>query len=96
MRIEPSSIVATVALCRGHMRLTESSHYTLVTAEIYARALRCAFLPSRTKFKVTPKEGTDAGGWPAVARLRVDDGHHVIVLAQVEDLGGGDDAVPVG
>jgi cellulose synthase (UDP-forming) len=70
------AIVATVALCRGHMRLTESSHYTLVTAEIYARALRCAFLPSRTKFKVTPKEGTDAGGWPAVARLRV-----VIALA---------------
>jgi cellulose synthase (UDP-forming) len=65
------AISATVALCRGHMRLTESSHYTLVTAEIFARALRCAVWPSRTKFKVTPKEGTDTGGWDAIKRLRV-------------------------
>ncbi|MCU1428947.1 MAG: cellulose synthase catalytic subunit (UDP-forming), partial [Actinomycetia bacterium] len=65
------AITATVALCRGHMRLRESSHYTLVTAEIFARALRCALFPSRTKFKVTPKEGTDTGGWPAVRRLRL-------------------------
>ncbi len=65
------AVTATVAVCRGHMRLTESSHYTLVTAEIFARSLRCALLPSRTKFKVTPKEGTDTGGWPAIRRLRV-------------------------
>ncbi len=70
----PSTILAmtaTTALCRGHMKLGESSHYTLLTAEIFTRALRCAFLPSRTKFKVTPKTGVDAGGWQAVKRLRV-------------------------
>ncbi len=70
----PSTILAmlaTTALCRGHMRLGESSHYTLLTAEVFTRALRCAFLPSRTKFKVTPKTGVDTGGWQAVKRLRV-------------------------
>ncbi len=65
------AVAATVALCRGHMRMTESSRYTIVSAEIFARALRCAFLPSKTKFKVTPKEGVDTGGWDAVRRLRV-------------------------
>jgi cellulose synthase (UDP-forming) len=65
------AIASTVALCRGHMRLAESSRYTIVSAEIFARALRCAFFPSKTKFKVTPKEGVDTGGWPAVRRLRL-------------------------
>ncbi len=74
----PSTVLAmsaTAAVCRGHMRLGESSHYTLLTAEVFTRALRCAILPSRTKFKVTPKEGTDAGGWQSVRRL-----HAVLVL----------------
>ena len=70
------AVTATVAFCRGHMRLKESSRYTIVSAEIFARALRCAFFPSKTKFKVTPKEGVDTGGWAAVRRLRV-----VLVLA---------------
>ncbi len=65
------AIASTVALCRGHMRLGESSRYTIVSAEIFARVLRCAFLPSKTKFKVTPKEGVDTGGWAAVRRLRL-------------------------
>jgi cellulose synthase (UDP-forming) len=65
------SMLATTALCRGWIRLSESSHYTLVTAEIFTRALRCAVLPSRTKFKVTPKDGADDGGWRSVFRLRV-------------------------
>ncbi len=65
------AVAATVALCRGHMRLAESSRYTIVSAEIFARALRCAFFPSRAKFKVTPKEGVDTGGWDAVRRLRL-------------------------
>jgi cellulose synthase (UDP-forming) len=74
----PSTVLAmtaTAAVCRGHMRLGESSHYTLLTAEVFTRALRCAFFPSRTKFKVTPKEGTDSGGWQAVRRL-----HAVLIL----------------
>jgi cellulose synthase (UDP-forming) len=70
----PSTILAmtsTTALCRGHMRLGESSHYTLLTAAVFTRALRCAFSPSRTKFKVTPKIGVDTGGWQSVRRLRI-------------------------
>jgi hypothetical protein len=69
------AMTATAALCRGHMRLGESSHYTLLTAEVFTRALRCAVIPSRTKFKVTPKEGTDAGGWRSLTRL-----HAVLIL----------------
>jgi cellulose synthase (UDP-forming) len=72
------ALAATTALCRGHMRLGESSHYTLLTAEVFTRALRCAFLPSRTKFKVTPKVGVDTGGWQSVRRLRA-----VLVLAVI-------------
>ncbi len=33
------AVASTVALCRGHMRLAESSRYTIVSAEIFARAL---------------------------------------------------------
>jgi hypothetical protein len=58
------------ALCRGHLKNNESSHYTLITAVIFTRALRCALLPSRTKFKVTPKEGVDAGGWRSLRCVR--------------------------
>jgi cellulose synthase (UDP-forming) len=65
------AITATAGLCRGHIRLGESSHYTLITAEVFTRALRCAIWPSHARFRVTPKEGTDTGGWPAVRRLRV-------------------------
>ncbi len=61
------AIISASALCRGHLRSSESSHYTLITAAIFTRALRCAVLPSRTKFKVTPKAGVDAGG---LRRLR--------------------------
>jgi cellulose synthase (UDP-forming) len=64
------AITASAALCRGHMRLRESSHYVLLTAAVFTRALRCAVLPSKTKFKVTPKDGVDAGGWHSVRRLQ--------------------------
>ena len=65
------AVVSASALCRGHLRMGESSHYTLITATIFTRALRCALVPSRTKFKVTPKEGVDAGGLRSLWRLRV-------------------------
>ncbi len=64
------AITASTALCRGHLRLREASHYTLLTAEIFTRALRCAIVPSRTKFKVTPKAGADTAGIRALSRLR--------------------------
>jgi cellulose synthase (UDP-forming) len=65
------SLFAGSALCRGYQSVADTTHFELCTAEIYARALRCIARPGRTKFKVTPKEGTDLGGWEAVARLKV-------------------------
>ena len=65
------AVTTATALCRGHLRTGESSHYTLVTAAIFTRALRCALLPSRTKFKVTPKSGAGAGGLHSLARLKL-------------------------
>ena len=65
------AVTSATALCRGHLRTGESSHYTLVTAAIFTRALRCALFPSRTKFKVTPKSGAGAGGLHSLGRLKV-------------------------
>ncbi len=64
------AITSASALCRGHLRSRESSHYTLLTAAIFTRALRCALRPSRTKFKVTPKAGADAGGFRSLRSVR--------------------------
>jgi cellulose synthase (UDP-forming) len=65
------------ALARGYMRIPETAHYELLTMEIYTRALRCAVLPARTAFKVTPKQGADGGGWDAVRKL------HLVLLCAV-------------
>jgi len=70
------------ALARGYMKVGETAHYELMTMEIYTRALRCAFLPSRTAFKVTPKQGADGGGIAAVRKL------HLVVAAALI-VGGG-------
>jgi cellulose synthase (UDP-forming) len=58
------------ALCRGEQSAGESSHYELCTAEIFTRALRCAVLPGRANFRVTPKEGVDRGGVAALRQFR--------------------------
>jgi cellulose synthase (UDP-forming) len=65
------SLGAGSALCRGHQRIPDTVHFELLTAEIHARALRCAVRPGRTRFKVTPKEGVDLGGWQALRQLRL-------------------------
>jgi cellulose synthase (UDP-forming) len=62
---------AGAALARGYMRVPESAHYELLTMEIYTRALRCALVPGRTAFKVTPKQGRDGGGLEAVRKLHL-------------------------
>ncbi len=62
---------AGAALARGYMRIPESAHYELLTMEIYARALRCAIRPGKTKFKVTPKQGRDGGGLQALRKLHL-------------------------
>ena len=65
------AVVSANALSQGHLRMGESSHYTLVTAAVYTKALRCAVFPSRSKFKVTPKAGTDPGGLHSLGRVRL-------------------------
>lgn len=73
---------AGAALARGYMRISESAHYELLTMEIYTRALRCAVLPGRTAFEVTPKQGRDGGGLQAVRKL------HLVLLCTVLIAGG--------
>ena len=62
---------AGAALARGYMRVPESAHYELLTMEIYTRALRCAIVPGKTAFKVTPKQGRDGGGLDALRKLHL-------------------------
>ncbi len=76
------NLLAGSALARGYMRIGETAHYELLTMEIYTRALRCIVRPGRTAFKVTPKQGADAGGLHAVRKL------HLVVLAAVVLAGG--------
>jgi cellulose synthase (UDP-forming) len=70
------------ALARGYMKIGETAHYELLTMEIYTRALRCAFWPSHTAFKVTPKQGDGGGGIESMRRLH-------LVLACAVLLGAG-------
>jgi cellulose synthase (UDP-forming) len=65
------NLSAGAALARGYMRVPESAHYELLTMEIYTRALRCAVVPGKTAFKVTPKQGRDGGGLDAVRKLHL-------------------------
>ncbi|HSS42297.1 MAG TPA: glycosyltransferase [Solirubrobacterales bacterium] len=65
------NLSAGAALARGYMRVPESAHYELLTMEIYTRALRCALVPGKTAFKVTPKQGRDGGGLHAVGKLHL-------------------------
>ena len=65
------NLSAGTALARGYMRVPESAHYELLTMEIYTRALRCALVPGKTAFKVTPKQGRDGGGLQAVRKLHL-------------------------
>jgi len=65
------NLSAGAALARGYMRVPESAHYELLTMEIYTRALRCALVPGKTAFKVTPKQGRDGGGLDAIRKLHL-------------------------
>lgn len=65
------AITAGSALCRGYQRVSDTTHFELCTAEIHARALRCAVRPGRARFVVTPKAGVDPGGWQALRQLRL-------------------------
>jgi len=76
------NLMAGSALARGYQRIAETTHFELLTMEIYTRALRCALVPAKTAFKVTPKHGTDEGGWHALLQLRL------VVLCAVVLSGG--------
>ncbi len=76
------TLLSGSALARGYMKIGETAHYELLTMEIYTRALRCVFRPGRTKFKVTPKQGSDGGGLRAISKL------HLVLLAAVVLAGG--------
>jgi cellulose synthase (UDP-forming) len=76
------NLSAGTALARGYMRIGETAHYELLTMEIFTRALRCAVHPSRTAFKVTPKQGAGDGGLEAVRKL------HLVLACGVVLLGG--------
>jgi cellulose synthase (UDP-forming) len=71
------NLSAGAALARGYMKIGETAHYELLTMEIYTRALRCAFRPGHTAFKVTPKQGAGGGGLEAVRKL------HLVLLCAV-------------
>ena len=77
-----STSTAGMALARGYMRIPETAHYELLTMEIYTRALRCIVWPSKTAFKVTPKQGTDGGGWTSLRKL------HLVLFCTVLLAGG--------
>jgi cellulose synthase (UDP-forming) len=64
-------VMSGSALCRGYQRISDTTHFELCTAEIFLRALRCAIVPGRTTFKVTPKEGVDHGGLDSLRQLKV-------------------------
>jgi hypothetical protein len=76
------SILAGAAVCRGAQSAAESSHFELSTAEIFTRAMRCVVRPGRARFKVTPKEGVDHGGWQSLRQMRA-----LLILATLLGLG---------
>ena len=77
------NLAAGSALARGYMRVSETTHYELMTMGIYVRALRCAIVPAKTAFKVTPKEGIDLGGTHALGRLKIACGLAVVLAAGI-------------
>ncbi len=65
------NLAASAKLCRGQASLWDGSYTTLLTYEIFTRAVCSLVLPITTSFKVTPKEGVDGGGWGAARQLRL-------------------------
>jgi cellulose synthase (UDP-forming) len=63
------SMLAGSALARGYMQIKESVHFELLTAWTHLRALRSVISPKTLRFKVTPKEGVDRGGWASLRQL---------------------------
>jgi cellulose synthase (UDP-forming) len=59
------AVVSANALSQGHLRMGESSHYTLVTAAVYTKALRCFPIAIEVQGHT---QGRDRSGRPPFAR----------------------------
>jgi cellulose synthase (UDP-forming) len=62
---------ASTVLARGQANLFNDAYAHSLTAEIFMRAAFSVIHPTRTTFKVTPKDGIDDGGWAALKQLRL-------------------------
>jgi cellulose synthase (UDP-forming) len=65
------SLGAASQLSRSEVSLWDGSYTTLLTSEIFIRAMFVLVHPFRASFKVTPKDGIDDGGWAAARQLRL-------------------------
>ncbi|MGZ8735047.1 MAG: glycosyltransferase family 2 protein [Acidimicrobiia bacterium] len=77
------SFVATLALARGTLAPSDSSVYGLETMGIYLRALVALVWPGAGRFKVTPKEGIDEGGFGVLRVLGLLSGVTVLLVGAV-------------
>lgn len=71
-------MAASALLCRGRANLWDGTYSMLLTMEIFTRATLSLILPKSSTFRVTPKDGMDNGGWPAMRQL-----HLVLAMAVV-------------
>jgi cellulose synthase (UDP-forming) len=62
---------ASTVLARGQANIFNDAYAHSLTAEIFMRAAFSVIHPTRTTFKVTPKDGIDDGGWAALKQLRL-------------------------
>jgi cellulose synthase (UDP-forming) len=77
------NLAASSMLCRRQASLWDGSYSSLLTMEIFARAVFGLVHPFRSSFKVTPKEGIDDGGWSAIRQLRLVGGIAVVLIAAI-------------
>lgn len=72
------AFTATLLLGRGFLGTLDSSRYGLLTMTIFVRASWTMFSTKVEKFRVTPKEGVDAGGVAVLRALR-----NVVIIAGI-------------
>jgi len=65
------SLVATKVLGRGVSGPLAATRHGWMTMGVYTGAMLSLAIPGAGKFKVTPKMGTDEGGWRTLQRLRL-------------------------
>ena len=63
------ALTSTIALGRGSLGAFDSTRFGIMTAGIYIGGVLSLFSRRTGKFRVTPKEGVDAGGLPVLRML---------------------------